>query len=367
MTLLVKDIIAAMEKKAPSNLAEIWDNVGLQVGSDDKAVTKVLICLDVNEEVLNEALKNGANLIVSHHPLIRREISRIDFGDPVGKRLVSAIKKDIAIYVSHTNLDKAIGGVNDQLAEVLGLRETVALLPENNNFYKLAVFVPQTAKEHLKAAIGGAGAGMIGNYSHCSFETAGTGFFKPLAGARPAIGKVGEVFEAEEVKLEAIVGKDRLTDVVVAMLAAHPYEEVAYDVYPLENQDKYTGLGRLGTLEEPLTLDEFADRCRQKLGTEPRISGGAELIRKVAVCGGGGASLISNAQGSGADLLVTGDVKYHDAQLAKELSFCVVDCGHDATETVVLEPLKDYLVSEIDHMTEIIVSLIPTSPWRPDV
>lgn len=363
----IKDLIAAVEKLAPSYLAEEWDNVGLQIGVLDKEVKKVLLALDVNIDVINEAISLGADLIFSHHPLIRQGINSITGGDPVGDRIISAIKNNLAILVAHTNLDKTVGGVSDRLAERLGLIGSEPLIPEKKNQYKLAVFIPVNAVSEVKRAIGDAGAGKIGNYSHCLFASPGTGSFKPLSGARPAIGEVGKIEEVEEVKLEAVVRKDRLAAVVEAMLAAHQYEEVAYDIYPVENDDKEVGIGRLGKLPAPSTLEDFLNTCREQLDVEPRVAGDTVNVNTVAVCGGSGADLISTARERGADLLVTGDVKFHDAQLAKELGFCVIDCGHDASEKVVLKPLKSYLETEMKGRVEILVSEIATHPWRRDV
>jgi len=353
-----------MEELAPLSLAEEWDNAGLQLGDTSKPVTKILLSLDINSKVIEEAIAIGAELLISHHPLIFPKILNIDFNKTPGKEIGAAIKGGVAIYSSHTNLDKAKGGVNDQLALELGLKDIETLLPEADNLNKLVVFVPKADEERVKKAIGDIGAGQFGNYSHCSFAASGQGNFKPLSGAKPAIGKVGRLTSVSEVRLEVIVRDNMLPEVVGAMLKAHPYEEVAYDIYPLKNKDYLFGLGRLGILNEPVALDDFIEVCRAKLQVEPNIAGDVDYVKKVAVCGGSGGGLIRAAQSASADILVTGDIKYHDAWLAKEINFCVVDCGHDATEKIVLKYLKEYLSSATANELNISISKLPTSPWR---
>lgn len=366
MVYKINRIVNIMEKLAPPSLAEEWDNSGLQIGDATRRVTNILLSLDVNPGVVDEAIALGAELIITHHPLIFPNTQSIDLNKPLGKVIDAAIKGDISIYSAHTNLDKAKGGVNDQLARVLGLKDVKTLLPEQHNLYKLVVFVPKTAEIMVKQALGDIGSGVVGNYSHCSFAAPGEGNFKPLHGATPAIGEIDSLTSVEEVRLEVLVRANVLAGAVSAMLKAHPYEEVAYDVYPLKNSDDSFGLGRIGTLKAPVKLSKFIDICRKNLRVQPRVAGNVDSVQKVAVCGGSGAGLISTAKKADADLLVTGDIKYHDAWLTKDLNFCVIDCGHDATEKIVLKFIKKYLRAATADELNISISKLPTSPWRPD-
>ncbi len=325
MAYKIRQIVNAIERLAPLSLAEAWDNSGLQIGDMEWPVKKILLSLDVSQEVVKEAVRIGAGLIITHHPLIFPKLRTIDLNKTQGRIICDAIKGNISIYSAHTNLDKAKGGVNDQLALALGLKDVSTLLPEENNLYKLVVFVPKADVKAVKKAIGAVGAGLLGNYSHCSFSALGEGNFMPLIGAKPTIGIVGRLESVEEVKLEVLVRRGMLSATINAMLKSHPYEEVAYDIYALKNKDTFFGLGRIGALEERLAFSDFIGLCRKKLLSEPRWAGGVGTVKNVAVCGGAGADLIALAQERGADVLVTGDVKYHDAWLAKDLNFCVID------------------------------------------
>lgn len=359
-------VIKAMEEIAPIVLAESWDNVGLQIGFRKKDVDKVLLSLDVDESIIKEAIRLNAGLIVSHHPLIFSALRNIDSDDPIGSTIMTAVKNEISVFCAHTNLDKAKKGVNDALAEALGLTKTRPLITETDKFVKLIVFVPLDYIEIVKKALGDAGAGKIGNYSHCSFETRGRGAFKPLVGADPTIGKVGELTDVDEARLEVIVNKNDLSEALRSMLYVHPYEDVAYDVYPLNNEDAETGIGRVGELDKAVKLSDFAELCSRRLKVRPRIVGSAGAIKKVAVCGGNGGTMIEAAIKSGAQILVTGDIKYHQAKLAKDLGFCVFDCDHDATEKVVLDSLKSRLSKKVKG-TEFVISKVDTAPWRNNV
>ncbi len=304
----VADIAQYLDKLAPESLAEPWDNVGLQVGREALEVTKLLVCLDVTDDVLEEAISKECQLIVAHHPLFFREITSVTGATPSGQLAMSAIENGLAIYVAHTNLDKAAGGVSDCLAASLGLVD-VKVLSAKDNLLKLVVFVPQGALEQVRKALGDAGAGSIGLYSHCSYGVAGTGSFQPLAGARPSVGDVGRDNQVDEVRLEVEVRKTDLARVSEAMIAAHPYEEVAYDLYELKNSDRSVGLGRVGNLKKEIGFDDFVKICKNQISESIRVSGFVERVKRVAVCGGSGSSLIDKASRAGADVMVTGDIK----------------------------------------------------------
>ncbi len=346
MSVKCQVVIDAMEKIAPRYLAESWDNVGLLLGDPSQDVTKIRVVLDVTPEIAERAIADGVDLIVAHHPLIFRAINSIRYDLPQGKLISSLIKNDVAVYAAHTNLDTANGGVSDILAQRLNLQQIEQLaVGYSEQLVKLAVFVPQSHADQVREAIGRAGAGHIGNYSHCTFQCDGTGTFLPLDGTHPFLGKKGKLERVAEVRIETIM-PDRITrKVVKAMLNAHPYEEVAYDLYPLNNTGKSLGLGRIGVLEKPVLLAEFAQSVKKALQTQSvTIAGPVEkTISKVAVCGGSGAGLIHEAAFAGADVLVTGDVKYHEAQDALAAGLAIVDAGHFATERPVVGSINEYL------------------------
>lgn len=346
--LTVREVFGYLDAIAPFSLAEEWDNVGLQVGSLEQVVEGLVVCLDPSGEAIRRAVEVPHSLIVSHHPLIFGPLGSVVTDTFPGSHLATLCQHKVSLIAAHTNLDKAAGGVNDCLAERLGLNETVALLPAGRS-YKFVVYVPEADAERVRTAIGDAGSGVIGNYSHCSFESKGIGRFTPQAGALPAIGKVGIGEAVNETRIETIVTEHALGAVISAALNAHPYEEAAYDVYPLRRLDTHVGLGRLGLLPEPVTLVRFRESVASSLGVPCRLAGeSGGLVSRVAVCGGSGASLIDEAVKQGADVLVTGDIKYHAAQSALELGLAIIDAGHAGTEN----PVVDYLYGKLRHAFE---------------
>lgn len=339
-------MIQLVEELAPKNLAESGDNVGLQVGDPAAQVRGVLVALDLDDDVLAEATDRGADLVIVHHPLIYRPVSSIRMDMPVGRRIAGALRRGINVYAAHTNLDIAAGGVNDILAGRLGLEDVEILGPTGEEKYlKIVVFVPRGHEDAVRNALSAAGAGWIGNYSHCTFQAAGTGTFLAHEGADPFLGQVGKLEKAEEFRLETIVPERLARKAVAAMIRAHPYEEVAYDLYPLANEGQPYGLGRLGRLAAPQVLAEFARTVSDSLGAVSlRVAGdGRKVISKVAVCGGAGADLIARAVFRGADVLVTGDVKYHQVRDALDAGLAVVDAGHFATEIPIVPALAGWL------------------------
>ncbi len=369
MPVKCRDVFSIIEDIAPRRLSESWDSVGLQVGDPRDEVDRVMLTLDVNLSVAREAKEKGAGLIISHHPLMLKPPGTICLEQPFGELVSYLIRNNITVYTAHTNLDIATGGVNFALAGRLGLNNPVALHQTGQERYvKLVVFVPPDHVESVRNAVSDAGAGWIGNYSHCTFMTTGMGTFKPLEGTNPYIGKTGELEQLEEMRLETIVSFDKLDSVVRAMLEIHPYEEVAYDLYPLENAAPAYGLGRVGTLDEPLSFNRFAERVKASLDLPlVRLGGSLESkVKKVAVCGGAGAEFWPDALRAGADTIVTGDVKYHVAQdmLANGLKF--IDAGHYGTEAVILPVLRDCLAgksAEKNMEVEFVLSQTKTDPF----
>lgn len=369
MVVKARDIINTMQKIAPPHLAEDWDNSGWQVGDPRAHVKKILLALDVTPEVVDEAEKNGAQLIISHHPLMLKGIKSLRKDNPQGNLLFRLIRAGIGVYAAHTNLDSAKGGVNDVLAEVLGLQGVEVLHPvQHGRLLKLVVFVPAEHAGTVRKALGDAGAGWIGNYSDCTFNLQGTGKFRPLEGTNPFIGAHGKLQQVEEVRIETIIKKEDTARVLAAMLEAHPYEEVAYDLYPLENRGMPQGLGRIGILNDEITLYNLAQKTKELLQVDNLRFGGRpeSTLKKVAVCGGSGGDLWPVARQQGAEVLITGDVRYHAARdmLAAGISF--IDAGHFATECLVLPVLKEKLAISLDSIgvvVELSIAQCEKEPW----
>ncbi|MBT9168137.1 MAG: GTP cyclohydrolase 1 type 2 [Syntrophomonadaceae bacterium] len=369
MLLQVQTLIDYLEELAPKSLAFDWDQVGLQLGSSHGTVKKVLVALDFDERVLAEASSKGVDFILTHHPFISRPLSAVRTDQPQGRLIAAALAAGLRIYVAHTNLDIVSGGVNDALAARLGLLEPEVLQAKGTQcFEKIAVFVPDGHEDKIRDALAAAGAGWIGSYSHCTFQSPGTGTFFPGEGTNPYSGEQGKLERIAEVRLETIYPVELRKRVVSAMLKAHPYEEAAYDLYPLLNAGKAYGLGRIGKLERAYTLDEFCAVVKERLDiTELRLTGEARQVRKVAVCGGSGGDLAQAALFAGADVLVTGDLKYHQAREAEAMGITVIDAGHDATERVIIPVLCTYLQDKLaqdGYQAEVLASAVRTAPWK---
>lgn len=331
----VQDIAKIVEKLAPKHLKEDWDNVGLLVGERNMEVKGVLTTLDVTPEVVAEAEAKGCNLIVSHHPVIFKGMKQITDESALGRLVIELISKKITVYSAHTNLDIAPGGLNDLAAAQIGLGNVKGLeTVHEQGFCKIITFVPATHRDAVMQAMGDAGAGQIGNYSHCAFYTEGTGTFKPLDGANPYIGEVGEATTVQENRLEAIVPQILVSAVIEALKAAHPYEVPAYEVHQLVTPSEEATIGRIGELADTLDTEGFIELIKACFPRGRARFGGAKVdaITKVALCTGSGAEFIKVAAKMGAQAYVTGDVKYHDMQLAKELGILVADVGHFGTE-----------------------------------
>ncbi|WP_031513364.1 Nif3-like dinuclear metal center hexameric protein [Desulfofalx alkaliphila] len=369
MSIKNKQIFKMIEELAPKHLAEEWDNVGLQIGSAANEVQRVLLALDIDEEVVQEAEYHRAQLIITHHPLLIKAIKNINVDTPKGGLIARLLSKGITVYAAHTNLDSAAGGVNSVLAEKLGLQDIHVLhVTGTEKYIKLAVFVPAEDVEQVAAALSGAGAGWIGNYSDCSFRTAGVGTFRPGEGTNPHIGEQSKLEFVEEVKIETIVPQEKILPVIKAMIAAHPYEEVAYDLYPLQNRGPAYGLGRIGTLSREQNFGEFARHVKELLGLEVIKAGGPsdKTIKTVALCGGSAGELWPKAAAKGADVFISGDIKYHTAQDIIAAGLCFIDAGHFHTEFPVIEKLYNYLTSrcaENNLEIEFIISKSQKDPF----
>ncbi len=332
----------------PPHLAESWDNVGLQVGDPAAEVRGVLVCLDPSERALQEAADTGAQAILTHHPLIFKPLKALTPTDETGRIIFRAVQQGIAVLCAHTNLDCARNGLNDWLAWRLGIEDAAPLAAGEADLLKLIVFVPSGYEGRVAKALFRSGAGHIGEYDSCSFQSPGTGTFRGGDEANPFLGEKGRLERAAEIRLETVVPRHRVGRTVERLLKAHPYEEPAYDLIPLENRRTDVGLGRIGRLPHPLPLHDFARQVKEALGAASlRIVGDQDRqVHKVALCGGSGASLYSEARRQGADLLITGDIKYHDARRAETEGMALIDAGHFATEHLMVPHIAAALGAE---------------------
>jgi dinuclear metal center YbgI/SA1388 family protein len=354
MPVTVQEIVQRVHWLAPPALAESWDNAGLLLGDPAREVGTVLVALDASAGVLDQAAAHEAEMLVVHHPLLFTAQKRLVEDGGIMSLVRRLIREDRSLLAAHTNLDSAPRGLNRYVAELLGLRDTEPLAPsEARPLLKLVVFVPEAQLDAVRDAVCAAGAGHIGQYSDCTFGTPGMGTFRPLAGASPFIGTPGELERVREIRLETIVPRAQLLQVLGAMLNAHPYEEVAYDLLPLENAWPGAGLGRIGMLDSPMTVPAFLDRVRSVLQADrlALIGDMDRTVRRVALCTGAGSDFTELARRAGADLYLTGEVKHHQALLARDHGPVVIDAGHFATERPAVALLADYLTAEFPGLS----------------
>ncbi len=337
----IHDLLGLLHGAYPAALAEDWDNVGLQVGDPSAVVERVLVCLDPSDAALQAAAEQGAQALLCHHPLLFRPLRTLTPRDETGRLVWRAVREGVAVLSAHTNLDRGRDGLNDWLAQRLELKGAVPLGAGESDLLKLVVFVPTGYEEQMAEALFAGGAGQVGAYDHCAFRATGVGSFRPGAGTEPFIGTQGLTERVKEIRLETILTRGVQQRVVERMRKAHPYEEVAYDLIPLANRRTEVGLGRIGRLASTLPLGEFAARVRELLGAEHvRLVGDPKRsVQKVAVCGGSGASLLAEAVRQGADVLVTGDVKYHEARQAEAQGVGLIDAGHFHSEQLMVTGL----------------------------
>ena len=331
----VADVMEALDRIAPSELAEEWDNVGLLLGDPEARCERALVSLEVDRKVLRRAARAGAQLVVSHHPAIFRPLSSVTSGEEGGKLLLEAARQGVALAAAHTNWDVAPGGVSDVLADLLDLRdrEPVAASAASVSA-KIVVFTPPGDLEAVLRALSESGAGAIGQYRECTFRTPGVGAFRGLAGAKPTIGRVGRREEVEELRVEAVVPLALARQVTAAVRAAHSYEEPAIDVCELEPGRPGLGIGRCGDLPRPMQARRLVPRIKERLGVERvRVAGDLRRrVERVAVVGGSGGDYVAHAVRRGCQLYLTGDVSHHQALEAAAAGLVVVDAGHAATE-----------------------------------
>ncbi|MCB9001536.1 MAG: Nif3-like dinuclear metal center hexameric protein [Bacteroidales bacterium] len=340
----VNDITSFLDIVAPNSYQESYDNAGLLVGSSSSNVTGVVVTLDVTPKVVEEAINLGYNLIVAHHPIIFKGLKKITGRNYVEKSVMLALKNDVAIYAMHTNFDSVFHGVNYKISQKLGIENLSILRPVENQLVKLVTFVPDRHADNLRKAMFDAGAGKIGNYDSCSYNTTGFGTFRAGENTHPFVGDIGELHREAEVRIETVVPRINLNGVIKAMLSAHPYEEVAYDVYPLDITFNQVGLGMVGDLPEPVDILDFLEMVKKEFNTgcirytKPH----KRVIKRIAVCGGSGVELLNEAISRQADVFITADVKYHQFFDA-DGKITLVDIGHFESEQFTIDLIYDYL------------------------
>ena len=358
----IKDILNVLEEFAPPSLQEHYDNAGLITGNPEWDCTGILCTLDSVEEVIQEAITKKCNLIVAHHPIIFRGLKRITGNNYVERSVILAIRNDIAIYSIHTNLDNVLKGVNGKMAGLLGLSNTRVLSPKEGILQKLFCFVPLREADAVRQAIFDAGGGNIGRYSECSFNVEGMGTFKGAQDTHPFVGDPGKLHQEKEIKMEIIFPAWLQKRILKAMLSAHPYEEVAYDIVTLANTHSMTGSGLVGDLENPLTETEFLQRLKSafKLELVRHTALTGRKVKRVALCGGSGSFLIANALENRADFYLSSDIKYHEFFDA-DGRMVVADIGHFESEQFTRELLNEILREKFPTFA-VLKSEVQTNP-----
>ena len=350
MTTTVADIIKIMETVAPVRLAEEGDNIGLQVGQKDWPVRNIWVALDPLYDVVEAACRQDVDLLITHHPLIFQPLRSIDFNTKVGSVIQMATRSQLAIFTAHTNLDIVADGLNDILASRIGLSNLSVLgKVKTEEVFKFVVYVPVEYEQQVLSSLFETKAGQIGSYTCCSFRNSGKGTFKPGSSSQPFIGKPDEISHADEIRIETVVRKGDLASVIEHVRKNHPYETMAYDVYPLSIMETdfmdNQGLGRVGDLDKAMELLPFTLMVKDKLGLESvKVTGKPDLrVMRVAVCSGSGSSLMSAFISSGAQVYISGDLRYHDAREVEAADLGLIDIGHFASEYIVIETLANRL------------------------
>ena len=358
----VSEIIRCIEEAAPSQFQESYDNSRLITGKPGQEINAVLLSLDCTEEVVDEAVKTGCGLIVSHHPLVFSGIKKLRGDNFVERTLIKAIQNNIAIYACHTNLDNVQGGVNFKIAQKLGLENIRILAPKSGLLKKLVTFVPESHLETLRQALFASGAGHIGNYEACSFQSPGTGTFKGNEHSQPFLGKAGELSREAEIRLEVICDTGNEFNVIQALKSTHPYEEPAFDLYTLSNSHPVVGSGIIGYFREAISEREFLSLLKSTFGTKAirHTAFTGKSVKKVALCGGSGRFLLEKAVDSGAEAYITADFKYHDF-FDVDKNLLLADVGHFETEQFTPEIFYELILNKFPKFA-IRLSEVKTNP-----
>jgi dinuclear metal center YbgI/SA1388 family protein len=346
----LKEIASILENFAPLSLQESYDNSGLIVGSPDQEITGILLTIDVTEEVVEEALKKKANLIISHHPFIFTGLKKITGNNYIERTAIKAIKNDTAIYAAHTNLDAVYNGVSRRMAEKLELKNCKILSPLKGKLSKLVTFIPLSHLDMVRDAIFNAGAGNIGNYDYCSFNVQGKGSFRGNEETNPFAGEKGKLHFEDEIRFETIFPNYLQNNIIKALLSAHPYEEVAYDIYPLQNAFEKAGAGILGEVEEPIDELKFLEKIKKTFhtGCIRHTSLRNKPVKRVALCGGSGSFLLDDSIKNEADIFISADFKYHQF-FDSEGKIIIADIGHYESEQFTKEIFYEILTKKISN------------------
>ncbi len=341
MSVTLRDILNLLESRYPSAWAVSGDKTGLEVGHPDKQVEVLLVALEVTPAIVAEAAQRGAQLLLTHHPLLYQPLKDVREDQPGGKLLADLVRAGLAMVSCHTNLDIAPGGLNDYLAQKLKLNDVEVLTPTTRDpWYKLVVFVPAGFEDPVRQALGDAGLGVIGRYSHCAFASPGQGTYRPLIGAQPFQGEVGNLSRAEEIRLEILAPESLLPVALSRLKAAHPYEEVAYDLYPVQHPGTPLGLGRIGSWPEPRPFAQVIASVKKLFRVETVQVWGQPpaLVQRLALCSGSGGDLLSDAFSREAQVYLTGEVRHHQVPPGLQEGFAVMAVGHFSSEVVFMEP-----------------------------
>ncbi|WP_158856883.1 Nif3-like dinuclear metal center hexameric protein [Lunatibacter salilacus] len=362
MVYLLRDVISYLESVAPPSYQESYDNAQLLVGNPEDEITGILCTLDVTEEVVAEAVDRGCNLIVAHHPIIFKGLKSLTGKNYVERTVIKAIRAEVAIYAIHTNLDHVIHGVNAKIAEKIGLKNLQILSPKKDVLTKLVTFVPQSDTEKILNSLFEAGAGIIGDYKNCSFRVAGRGTFLPMENANPAVGEVGKLEEELENRIEVMFPTHLQKKIVTALKQSHPYEEVAYYLHQIANENQEVGAGMVGELEVEMEEKDFFVYLKQQMNLQvvKHTHFLDKPIKKVALCGGAGIFLLGNAKRAGADVFITSDVKYHEFFDADK-HLILADIGHYESEFFTKELLKNILSQKFSNIA-LYLSNVVTNP-----
>lgn len=360
----LKELIDVFEEFAPSRIQEEYDNSGLLIGNHENDIQSALLCIDCTPEVIHEAVSKKIDLVICHHPIIFSGLKQITGRDYVQRTVIDAIKNDISIYACHTNLDNAFGGVSWKMAEKIGLGNCNTLAPKSGMLKKLVTFCPLEKSEYLKSKLFEVGAGHIGNYDSCSFSVSGTGTFRASEGTNPYVGKIGDLHQEKEERIEMVFPSFIQSKVISTLISSHPYEEVAYDVYSLNNSHGKVGSGIYGELDKPLKFEDFLTQVKTvfKCDVIRHTKKVHDKVQKVALCGGSGSFLLNAALSKGADVFISSDFKYHDFFDADN-QISILDIGHYESEQYTTELFAE-IISKKFPTFAVYFSDINTNPIK---
>jgi len=346
----IAEIISYIESQFPLEFQEDYDNSGLIIGDKEQTISSVLLSFDVSEDIVDEAIEKKCNLIITHHPIIFSGLKKITGKNYVERIVIKAIQNNIAIYSAHTNLDSVQGGINTMICKKIGLNNCKVLAPKSNFLKKIVTFVPERNATEVRQALFDAGAGYIGDYDYCSYNIEGSGSFRALENSNPFVGKKGELHFEKEIRIETVFPKHLQTQILEALFEAHPYEEVAYDIYPLDNLYDKAGMGMIGELKKSISEISFLKMLKAEFNANvirhSKLLG--NRIKKVAVCGGSGSFLLKNAMAQKADIFVSGDFKYHEFFDAND-KIVIADIGHFESEQFAVNIFYELLTKKISN------------------